>query len=62
MDYLGHMFEAMVILTGVDMPALIALSRRLPTLLGQEVPGQIVKAGRSCDLHPVPGQCFEVRQ
>lgn len=40
--------------TGIDLPHLIAMSRRLPALLGHEVPGQVAKAGRNCDLHPIP--------
>ena len=49
-----HMFEEMGVSTGVDLPALMALSRGLPGLLGHETPGQVAKAGRSCDLHPAP--------
>ena len=40
--------------TGIDLPLLLKLSRGLPALLGHEVPGQLAKAGRNCDLHPVP--------
>ncbi|VVO42725.1 hydroxymethylglutaryl-CoA lyase [Pseudomonas fluorescens] len=40
--------------TGIDLPLLLRLSRGLPALLGHEVPGQLVKAGRNCDLHPTP--------
>lgn len=40
--------------TGIDLPKLIALSRRLPALLGHEVPGQVAKAGRNGDLHAAP--------
>lgn len=40
--------------TGIDLPHLIAMSRKLPALLGHEVPGQVAKAGRNCDLHPIP--------
>ena len=40
--------------TGIDLPRLIALSRTLPALLGHDVPGQVAKAGRNCDLHPAP--------
>ncbi|WP_322847377.1 hypothetical protein [Pseudomonas sp. B33.4] len=29
-------------------------ARSLPDLLGHEVPGQLAKAGRNCDLHPIP--------
>jgi hydroxymethylglutaryl-CoA lyase len=39
---------------GIDLPKLLALSRGLPALLGHDVPGQLAKAGRNCDLHPVP--------
>jgi hydroxymethylglutaryl-CoA lyase len=51
---LVHMLDGMGLETGVDLTALIRLSRALPALLGHEVPGQVAKAGRSCDLHPVP--------
>jgi hydroxymethylglutaryl-CoA lyase len=40
--------------TGVDLDALIALSRRLPALVGHDVPGQVAKAGRPCNLYPPP--------
>ncbi|HAB01777.1 MAG TPA: hydroxymethylglutaryl-CoA lyase [Pseudomonas sp.] len=40
--------------TGIDLPHLLALSRSLPALLGHEMPGQVAKAGRNCDLHPLP--------
>ena len=48
-----HMFEEMGVPTGVDLPLLVAASLRLPALIGHETPGQVAKAGRSCDLHPV---------
>ena len=51
---LVNMCEEMGIETGIDLPRLIALSRGLPALLGHEVPGQVAKAGRNCDLHPLP--------
>ena len=40
--------------TGLDVAALIALSLSLPVLLGLEVPGQVVIAGRTLYLHPLP--------
>lgn len=58
---LVHMLEEMGVSTGVDLPALIRLSRRLPALLGHEVPGQVAKAGRSRDLHPRPRSGGEKR-
>lgn len=51
---LVNMCEEMGIATGIDLPYLLTLSRRLPALLGHEMPGQVAKAGRNCDLHPAP--------
>jgi hydroxymethylglutaryl-CoA lyase len=48
------MFAEMGVETGVDLGRLIAIARELPELVGHEVPGQVAKAGRPCDLHPVP--------
>lgn len=51
---LVHMLEEMGVATGVDLPALLTLARGLPALIGHDIPGQVAKAGRSGDLHPVP--------
>ncbi|GAB5094777.1 hydroxymethylglutaryl-CoA lyase [Caballeronia sp. HLA56] len=51
---LVNMCYEMGIPTGVDLQKLITLSRTLPALVGHDVPGQVAKAGRNCDLHPVP--------
>lgn len=51
---LVHMFDEMGVATGVDLPALLALARSLPALIGHDIPGQVAKAGRSGDLHPPP--------
>ena len=40
--------------TNIHLDGLIGLSRRLPGLLGHDVPGQVAKAGRPSDLHSVP--------
>ncbi|OCT29951.1 hydroxymethylglutaryl-CoA lyase [Pseudomonas putida] len=40
--------------TSIDLDGLLKMSRSLPALLGHEVPGQLVNAGRNCDLHPLP--------
>ncbi|MFL1494431.1 hydroxymethylglutaryl-CoA lyase [Pseudomonas antarctica] len=40
--------------TGIDLPHVLHMSRRLPALLGHELPGQVAKAGRNGDLHPPP--------
>ena len=49
-----HMLDAMGYDTGIDIPKLLDLARELPQIVGHSVPGQVAKAGRSCDLHPAP--------
>lgn len=49
-----NMFEDMGVATGADLMKLIAIARTLPALVGHDIPGQVAKAGRSCDLHAVP--------
>ncbi len=51
---LVNLCEEIGIDTGIDLPHLLDLSRTLPSLLGHEMPGQVAKAGRNCDLHPLP--------
>jgi hydroxymethylglutaryl-CoA lyase len=51
---LVNMCDEMGIATGIDLQKLIVLSRTLPALVGHEVSGQVAKAGRNADLHPVP--------
>lgn len=49
-----HALDLMGYDTRVDLALLIEASRRLPGLIGHEIPSQILKAGRRLDLHPVP--------
>lgn len=56
-----HMLDAMGYDTGMDIPRLIKLARELPELVGHPVPGQVAKAGRTCDLHPTPAGVAELR-
>jgi hydroxymethylglutaryl-CoA lyase len=51
---LVHMFAAMGFATGVDLPRLLEVARTLGDLVGHEVPGQVLRAGPSGNLHPVP--------
>ena len=48
------MFDEMGVATGIDLDALIAVSRDLPRLVGHDVPGQVRAAGRPLQLHPAP--------
>ncbi len=58
---LAHMLALEGFDTGVDLPALIDCARRLGGLVGHGLPGQLVKAGRRLDLHPVPASVAEMR-
>ena len=51
---LVNLCEEVGIATGIDLPHVLQMSRRLPALLGHELPGQVAKAGRNGDLHPPP--------
>ncbi|WP_445215425.1 hydroxymethylglutaryl-CoA lyase [Bradyrhizobium sp. Pa8] len=51
---LVNLCHEMGLRTGLDLQRLIDLSFRLPELIGHEVPGQVAKAGRPLDLHPIP--------
>lgn len=49
-----HMLDAMGHDTGIDLDRLLPLARELPRLVGHDVPGQVARAGRITDLHPMP--------
>ena len=51
---LVHCLHAMGIETGIDLDRLIAVSRRVQTIVGRALPGQIVKAGKSDRRYPLP--------
>lgn len=53
---LVHMLRAMGYDTGVNLESLIEQARRLPGIVGHEVPSQVMRAGPSSRLHPLPGQ------
>jgi hydroxymethylglutaryl-CoA lyase len=57
-----HALQCMGYETGVDLAKLIDASKRLPRLVGHDIPSQIVKAGRRLDLHPVPPDFEATRQ
>ena len=42
-------------ITGADFsPAMLAVARRIPVIVGHDVPGQVMKAGQTLELHPPP--------
>jgi hydroxymethylglutaryl-CoA lyase len=48
------MFESMGVDTGVDLDALLAVASTLPDLIGHDVPGQVIKAGKSTRRYSMP--------
>ena len=48
---LAHMLWSMGYETGIDLDRLIAASKRLPAIVGHDVPGQVRKAGKYTELH-----------
>ncbi len=49
-----HMLTLMGYDTAVDLDQVLAASARLPGLVGQATPSQVLKAGKRLDLHPIP--------
>ena len=56
-----HALELMGYNTGVDVAGVIAASQRLPSLIGHDIPSQLVRAGQRLDLHPLPADFDEIR-
>ncbi len=52
---LVHMLAAMGYDTGVDLDELLCVARKLPSIVGHDVPGQVAKAGKITDLHRQEG-------
>ena len=57
-----HMLACMGHDTRIDLARLLAVARRLPQVVGHDVPGQVAKAGRITDLHPAPASVAELRK
>src|SRR5690242_2880693 len=51
---LVHCLGAMGVATGIDLSALIDVSKRVEQIIGRPLPGQIIKAGPSTRRYPVP--------
>jgi hydroxymethylglutaryl-CoA lyase len=56
-----HMLQAMGYDTGIDLQRLLQAARRLPEVVGHDVPGQVAKAGLITDLHPAPPYVADLR-
>jgi hydroxymethylglutaryl-CoA lyase len=49
-----NMLEDMGCDTRVDLAKLLAVSRRIPAIVAHDVPGQVMKAGQTLELHEPP--------
>ena len=49
-----NMLEDMGYDTRVDLAKLLAVARRIPSVVGHDVPGQVMKAGQTLELHRLP--------
>jgi hydroxymethylglutaryl-CoA lyase len=48
---LVHMLEAMGYNTGVNLDRLLKVAHKVPKIVGHDVPGQVLKAGKATELH-----------
>jgi hydroxymethylglutaryl-CoA lyase len=44
--------------SGVDIDRLLAVAVKIPSIVGHEVPGQVMKAGKTMHLHQIPAQLY----
>ena len=59
---LVHMLQSMGCDTGVDLEALLACAAQLPALVGHDISGQVVKAGKSDRCYAPPADFAETRE
>ncbi|SDE08325.1 hydroxymethylglutaryl-CoA lyase [Paraburkholderia lycopersici] len=57
-----HALELMGYRTSINLDALMGVSRRLPSLVGHDLPSQLLKAGKRLDLHAPPPDFAEIRE
>ncbi len=55
---LVNMLQDMGLDTGVDLDKLLAAAVKIPAIVGHDVPGQVMKAGKTMHLHPVPEKLY----
>ena len=56
---LVNMLNDMGVNSGVDLDSLLAVAVKIPAVVGHDVAGQIVKAGKTMHLHMVPEKLYE---
>jgi hydroxymethylglutaryl-CoA lyase len=53
-----NMLEDMDFDTGVDLDRLLAAAVKVPAIVGHDVPGQVMRAGKTMHLHAVPEKLY----
>ncbi len=53
-----NMLEDMGYDTGVDLDLLLAAAVKMPAIVGHDVPGQVMRAGKTMHLHAVPQKLY----
>ena len=53
-----NMLEDMGYDTGVDLDRLLAVAVKMPSVVGHDVAGQVMRAGKTLHLHPVPSKLY----
>ncbi len=56
---LVNMLDDMVLQSGVSLDKLLAVAIKIPGVVGHDVAGQILKAGKTMHLHPVPEKLYQ---
>lgn len=55
---LVNMLHDMGYTTGVDLDALLGVAVKIPAIVGHDVAGQVMKAGKTMHLHPIPEKLY----
>jgi hydroxymethylglutaryl-CoA lyase len=55
---LVNMLQDMGMDTGIDLDKLLGAAVKIPAIVGHDVPGQVMKAGKTMHLHPVPEKLY----
>ena len=53
---LVYLMDELEIESGVNLNELIKVAKQAEGVIGRQLPGQVMKAGRRLDIHPPPGQ------
>lgn len=53
---LVYLMDELGLETGINLVELIKVAKRVEEVVGRKLPGQVMKAGRRLDLHPLPGK------